>query len=442
MVGIIGGGISGLAVAQGLGRHAIPHVVLEADEQVGGVMRTLVVDGVPLDVGPQRTRLTRDVATLVEAAGLQDQIVRADEELPLWVYRDGKLRRVPFRLSDALTTDLLGIGAKVRILLEPFTGGLKPEETVAGFFTRKFGREAYENLIGPLYGGLYASDPSRMYARHGLRITLDHFGVEGSLLLAMLRRGGEARRAVETISFEKGLQALPRALAGRDDVTVRTGTTAQSLLRSAGGGWQLRVVEHGAEDVLDLDRVVLSCPSDAAASLLETVDPESARRIGRLNTNRLAVVHLQSELAAEGFGYQVAFGEELETRGCTWNASIFDRPGVFTCYLGGMKHPELVEWPDERIATTARREFELVTGSDARVLHVARTYVPAWDASWDALDGLALPAGIHLCSNWSARPGIPGRAVQAARVVEDLVGLLDAPVGRAARRAGPAEPDE
>ncbi|HZD05570.1 MAG TPA: protoporphyrinogen oxidase, partial [Longimicrobiales bacterium] len=334
MIGIVGGGISGLAVAHGLEEKGVPHVLFEAAPEAGGVMRTIQVDGLPLDVGPQRTRLTREVRKLVEAAGLGDEVLTADDGLPLWVFRDGKLRRVPFRLPEAFTTDLLGWRAKLRILLEPFTGGIRPDETVERFFVRKFGREAYENMIGPLYGGLYASDPSHMYARHGLRITLDHFGVEGSLLLAMLRRGSRARQAVDTIGFRDGLQALPRGLAAADRSNVRLSTPVRALLRRSGGGWRLRVDGPGGDEAVDVDTVILSCPSRVAAKLLEPAAAEAARRIGSLRTNRLAVVHLRSDFRGEGFGYQVAFGEPLETRGCTWNASIFDRPGVFTCYLG------------------------------------------------------------------------------------------------------------
>lgn len=441
MIGIVGGGISGLAVAHGLGSRGMAHELFEADEEVGGVVRTVTVDGIPLDVGPQRTRLTQEIAGLVEAAGLEDQVLRADEDLPLWVFRDGKLRRVPFRLSEALTTDLLSPGGKLRILLEPWTGPAKADETVAAFFTRKFGREAYDNLLGPLYGGLYASDPARMYARHGLRVTLDHFGVEGSLLLAMIRRGSGARRAVETITFQEGLQSLPRGLADLDTVCARTGSAVKALDRREDGGWRLQIEGPGGvpKDGVVVDRVVLSCPSSAAADLLARVAPGAARCIGSLTTNRLAVVHLRSDFGGEGFGYQVAFGEELETRGCTWNASIFRRPGIFTCYLGGMKHPELVDWPDDRIADTACREFEIVTGERAEPLRVSRTYIPAWDGSWDALEELELPMGIHLCTNWSARPGIPGRAAQAARLAKRLAEGSDGS-GVAAASSSGADP--
>jgi len=422
MIAIVGGGISGLTVAHGLRERGAPHVLFEAGPDPGGVMRTVWVDGEPLDLGPQRTRLTAGVARLVSAVGLEDELLTAPPDLPLWVFRAGRLRRVPLGLTEAMRTDLLGWSSKLRILLEPFTRGLDPDETVARFFTRKFGREAYENLIGPFYGGLYASDPARMYARHGLRITLDHFGVRGSLLFAMLRRGADARKAFDTITFRTGLQALPNGLARIDRENVRLGTAVRALRRTGQGRWTLEVEGPGGEGSLEADAVVLSCPSEIAARLLEPVDAEASGRIGRLRANRLAVVHLRSEFEKRGYGCQVAFGEPLETRGCTWNASIFGRAGVFTCYLGGMRHPGLADWPDERISEVACSEFRTVTGVDAQVLRVSRTRIPAWDESWDALAGLQLPAGIYLCSNWSSRPGIPGRVMQAGRLVERLSG--------------------
>jgi oxygen-dependent protoporphyrinogen oxidase len=422
MIAIVGGGISGLVVAHELKERGVPHIVFEAAPEPGGVMRTVRVNGEPLDLGPQRTRLTTGVARLVRVLDLQDELLTAPPDLPLWVYRAGRLRRVPLGPGEAIRTDLLGWPAKLRILLEPFTRGLDPDETVARFFTRKFGREAYENLIGPFYGGLYASDPARMYARHGLRITLDHFGVRGSLLLALLRRGAKAREAIDTITFRDGLQTLPLTLARADEENVRLGTAVRALRRSGNGSWTLEVEGPAGYDVLDAETVVLSCPSEVAAGLLETVDSEASGRIAGLRVNRLAVVHLKSPFSERGYGYQVAFGETLETRGCTWNASIFGRSNVFTCYLGGMRRPDLVDWSDERIADVACSEFRTVTGTDADILEVSRTRIPAWDESWDALTDLRLPSGIHLCSNWSSRPGIPGRVTQATRLVESLAG--------------------
>lgn len=444
MIGVVGGGISGLAIGWHLHARGVPCVVLEAEDAPGGVMRTERAEGLALDVGPQRTRMTADVAELVAAAGLEDEVLRAPEDAPLYVYRAGKLRKVPFSFGAAFGTDLLGWSGKLRVLAEPFTQGPRPDETVEAFFTRKFGRQAYRTMIGPLYGGLYASDPGRMYTRHGLSMTLEHFGVKGSLLLALLRRGAKARRELATISFTGGMQMLPAALAERLGEGFRAGARVTAVRRPAGGErrpspaaagtstegrerdglprWRLEVADG---EPVDVDRVVLSLSAPQAAGILRDVAPDAAERIGRLRYNRLAVVHLRADrspggVPLHGFGYQVAFGESLETRGCTWNGPIFDRDRLCAAYLGGMRHPELLEWDDQRIVDTAVEEFRTVTGHEARALNVGRTWIPAWDGTWDALDGLELPDGIELCANWNARPGIPGRASMAKRLAERL----------------------
>jgi oxygen-dependent protoporphyrinogen oxidase len=46
--------------------------------------------------------------------------------------------------------------------------------------------------------------------------------------------------------------------------------------------------------------------------------------------------------------------------------------------------------------------------------------MPAWDLSWQALDGLDLPAGLHLAANWWSRPGLPGRLAEAERMARKL----------------------
>jgi oxygen-dependent protoporphyrinogen oxidase len=414
MVGIVGGGISGLALSHYLRQQRIQHVLLEGADVPGGVMRTETAGGVPLDLGPQRMRLTGAVRELVQSAGLEDELLYARPGLPLWVFRKGRLRKVPFTFGEALATDLIGWGGKLRLLMEPLTPAARPDESVADFFVRKFGREAYDAFLGPLYGGLYASDPARMKTRHGLQVTLKELGVEGSLLLAAARRARRAREEVPTVTFRSGLGALPAALAraAAQDGALRMQTCVDRIERTD-GGWILRLSGSAAEASLVVDRVVLALPAHAAARLLEQGAPEPAAALRKLRYNPLAVVHLQSPCDLTGYGYQVAFGEALETRGVTWNASMFERDGVFTAYLGGMTNPAIVDWEDAKIAEVARREFRVATGFDSTPLLVSRTWIPAWDATWDALADLALPGRVDACTNWSARPGIPGRLAQA-----------------------------
>ena len=419
VIGIVGGGISGLALSHYLSRNGIEHVLLESERVPGGVMRSETVEGVPLDLGPQRMRLTAPVREMVEALGLNDELLAARPGLPLWVYRSGRLRRVPFTWREALATDLLGVRGKLRVLMEPLTGGPRPDESVAQFFGRKFGQDAYEAFLGPLYGGLYASDPARMKARHGLAQTLRDFGVEGSLLMAAARRGARARESVPTVTFREGLGTLPKALAAAAGQAVRLCAPVDSL-EPERSGWIIHGRSSDSTETIAAEQLVLAVPAPEAARLLAGASPEASARLAKLQYNPLAVVHLRSACDLTGYGYQVAFGEKMETRGVTWNASMFGRDGVHTAYLGGMFNRSLVEWEDEKIATVAAREFTVVTGCECRPIKVSRTYIPAWDESWDALTGLALPAGVYVCANWNARPGIPGRLAQAKLLSERL----------------------
>jgi len=48
--------------------------------------------------------------------------------------------------------------------------------------------------------------------------------------------------------------------------------------------------------------------------------------------------------------------------------------------------------------------------------------MPAFDRTWAALDDVDLPAGVHLCTNYTARAGIPGRVAAAERLARALAG--------------------
>lgn len=416
MIAIVGGGITGLATAHHLRGRGVPHVVLEASERPGGVIRSARVEGHLLEWGPQRTRLGGGVGEIVSALGLDDRVITAPPDLPLLVYRAGRLRRVPFSAGDFLRSDIAGWRGKLRLLLEPLTDGPRTGESVARFLSRKVGRELYENLLGPLYGGLYASDPADMQVELSLGRVLEELGVGRSLLLPLLRRGGRLSPP-PACSFQDGLQSLPDALHRRNQENVRLSTPVRRI-SGARGSFVLETVRGRVE----AEAVVLSVPADAAARMLEGVAPEGAARIAGLVYNPLAVVHLHAETELRGLGYQVSLAEALLTRGVTFNDSLFDRRGVYTAYLGGSRGRRALERPDAELGEVAVREFREVTGREARVLCIARERMPAWDRSWAALQGLRLPAGLHLAANWQARPGIPGRLAQAKRLAAELAG--------------------
>ena len=190
-VGIIGGGITGLALTHYLAEEeGIDSVTFEASDEAGGVIQTRHVDGHVLEAGPQRMRKTPGVAELAAAAGVEDAFVEAGDE-KLYVYADGKLGRAPLSIEEFFTTDLLSWTGKARLLAEVLTRPGMEQETARDLFVRKFGQEAYEKFIGPLYGGIYGSDPAEMPAAYALDSLMEREEKAGSFLQAFRKRVGQ-----------------------------------------------------------------------------------------------------------------------------------------------------------------------------------------------------------------------------------------------------------
>ncbi|MGH7578320.1 MAG: protoporphyrinogen/coproporphyrinogen oxidase [Longimicrobiales bacterium] len=457
---IVGAGVGGLALSRAFARRGVPHVVLEREAEPGGVIHTIRTDGRVLEAGPQRLRLTRSLHQLVQALGLEDPLVVAPRGLPLFIYRRGALRLAPLSLLELRRTDLFSWADKLRIFAEPLTRPARDHETVANYFIRRFGRAAYQDLLGPLFGGLYASDPADMLVRHALLPTLRELGGTRSTVLALLRReinsgasvrarhgdrdGGDRVGGAPACSFRSGLRTLTDAMSHsvREHVRLRSAALAIEHFRSptaeeesrnvddipsprAGGEAEVALTpteRAGAYRVVTDDGdltasdVVLTCPASDAASLLRPLAPRAAAALDALHYNRIAIVYLIAEGVRTGMGYQVSFAEPLHTRGVTFNHSLFARDGVYTAFLGGARDPDPDRLSDDAIAATAAREFEQVTGRTGRPIHVTHARIPAWDRSWTALDDVRLPPGIHLCANYESRIGVLGRIARAEQL--------------------------
>lgn len=417
---VVGAGISGLAVARGLEAHGVPCVLLEASARAGGVLRSSRQGGCLLEWGPQRLRLTPEVRALVDELGLADRLLFAPADAPLYVARGGRLHSVPRSLGALVRGSLLTPAGRLRVLLEPFSTPVRSDETVAGALVRKFGDEAYRGLLGPLFGGLYASDPANMRSADSLTPLIERAGSPRSLLLRALRVAGNTPPAC---SFREGVAVLSTAMAGELGSILRLEHAVEAL-RPTGSHWSLAIDGRGiAGDATGpFSDVVLAVPADRAGRILSEAAPAAANRLSRLTYNRLAMVHMRATgdpLA--GFGYQVAFEEPLETRGVTFNDALFARDGVVTAFLGGARNVHLPDWSDDRVAAVAEAEFRRIAGRAATTLEVSRPRVPAYDLSWAALDDLRLPRRVHLCAGYLERPGVSGRLSQAAQVVRQLI---------------------
>ncbi|MXV60508.1 protoporphyrinogen oxidase [Natronorubrum sp. JWXQ-INN-674] len=416
-VGVVGAGMSGLSLVRALDERDVDVVAFEANDEPGGVMRSRRVDGRVLELGPQRLRLSPQIESLVDDLGLRDQLQFGDDDQPLYAYHDGCLSVVPLSVKEALTTDLLSPLGKLRILKEPITGPPRPDETVDEFLTRKFGRQAARRYLGPLYSGLYGTDPQDMLMEYSLGKAIEKAGIDGSILLWVGRKIVGGRNTPPICTFENGLGQLPERLyeTHADAISLETPVTD---VRETDDGFEL-VTDSGTETV---DEVVLTTPAPTSAALLSNVDSGLEATLQRFNYNPIGMVYLESDFDRDGIGTLVGTHADATISGLTWNASFLDRDRLFTCYIDSGSYPEMTESTDDELGSVAASEFERITGSAATPIHVHRWEpgMPAYDRSWTAMDDLDLPTGIHLCSNFVGRAGIPGRVRNATRLADEL----------------------
>ena len=141
---IAGAGITGLATAAWLQYdHDITDVlVIDKAENAGGKMRTEIIDGHTIEWGPQGfLDNAPDTLELVRLCGLDTALVRADEaSADRFILREGKLRSVPTSPLKFMASDVLPLGAKLRLFGEPFARRRPPgDETVFDFAKRRIG---------------------------------------------------------------------------------------------------------------------------------------------------------------------------------------------------------------------------------------------------------------------------------------------------------------
>ncbi|KAJ8423341.1 hypothetical protein Cgig2_029735 [Carnegiea gigantea] len=231
---IVGGGISGLCIAQALStKHAsvsLNFIVTEARDCVGGNITTLESDGYLWEEGPNSFQPSDPVLTMAVDSGLKEDLVLGDPNAPRFVLWNSKLRPVPSKPTDLPFFDLMSFSGKIKAGLGAL--GFRPsppghEESVEEFVRRNLGDEVFERLIEPFCSGVYAGDPAKlsMKAAFGKVWSLEQKG--GSIIGGTFKTIQERRNNPkaprdprlpkpkgQTVgSFRKGLIMLPNAIS-------------------------------------------------------------------------------------------------------------------------------------------------------------------------------------------------------------------------------------
>jgi oxygen-dependent protoporphyrinogen oxidase len=402
---VVGGGITGLSAAFELTKQArsrnlpLAWRVLESAPTWGGKIVTHRVGGLLIEAGPDSFLSQKPWALdLCRELGLGDQLINTnDEHRKAYVYSRGRLRElpeglvliVPSKLGPFLRSGLLSWSGLVRMGLEWVVpkrqGGI--DESLSGFFQRRFGREATNRLIEPLMAGIYAGDATQM----SIQATFPRFPeLEqqcGSLIRGLLAKRQSGPRPANGrptsslfVTLRQGLSGLVEALVERlasVGVGLQTGIAVEALrVRSREmGRWVYDLMLSDGTRVA-ADAVILAAPAFASADLVRSLSPSSGALLDLIpyaSTATISLAYHADEVrsAIQGFGFVVPRVEERPLLAATWTSLKWaDRApagqALVRCYLGGIGREAGLTGSDDDLVRRSREELADLAGIRAQ----------------------------------------------------------------------------
>lgn len=390
---IIGGGISGLALAHRLTelnrqrKRPCQVALLEAKDRWGGVIESRTFNGYRLEGGPDAFISEKPAALeLCRRLGLESEIISTRPEFrKSFIFLKNRLVPVPAgfyliaptRISAAAQTPLLSWGGKLRMLLDLVIPPLKADgdESVAGFIRRRLGREVLERIGQPMIAGIYSADPENLSLEATFPRFLELERQYGSVLKGMLARqtGGAERRASGPryslfLTLKSGLGKLIETLKEKmPEAEFKSSSPVVRLER--GGGW---TVELKGGERLTGDALCLAVPAPVAKRLLAPVAPALAAELAGVPYASVATVNFGFQKKNfsrpfEGTGFVVPAIEKRKLIGCTCSSQKFSGRSpedslLLRAFVGGSLGREVFDLDDCRLTEAVLGELRQITG--------------------------------------------------------------------------------
>lgn len=395
----MGGGIAGLAAAFSLYEQAanaclpLTCTLIEAGREWGGKIVTHRVGDLTIEAGPDSFLSQKPWGIeLCDKLGLAGRLINTNEhQKKTFVYSRGRLRElpeglvviVPTKLGPFLKSGLISWPGIARMGLDLVLPARRSDgdESLAAFFSRRLGREAFERVVEPLMAGIYAGDAAQISLRATFPRFLDLEQKHGSLIRGMLasRPAGSSAGRTMFVTLQDGLVELVQALLAKLKTAGATLMTQQPVaaIRVRQGrtnhpiGWTYDLtLESGA--VVSADAVVLATPAFVSSDLVRPLSPIAAGLLGAIpyaSTATVSLAYKAGTLGAEvgGFGFVVPRAERRDLLAATWTSLKWPHRApasqtLVRCYLGGVGREAILQEDDRALIRRVREELQSMTG--------------------------------------------------------------------------------
>ena len=368
---IVGAGIAGLTCALELHRARVPVQLLEAGPEVGGRVRSTVVDGFVLDHGFQVLFTAYpSLRRMLDLPALRPRRFRPGAH----IVRDGRvaligdalrdptlllptLRAPGIRLTDALRLLALRRFACARSVDECLAPPYTRISTREFLLARGFGPAVIDGFFAPFYGG----------------ILLDRsLSTSASILLFTFKMLAEG----ETVVPAAGMGAIPRQLASRlPPGVVRCGTPVAALELEHGRIAGVRLADGM---LVRAPHVVVATDPTSAARLAETIRIPMDQPPGGLGCTTVYFTARRTPIPGRALWLNAA-PDAAVSHAVTLTDVAPEYATDGRTLIAATAVGEPATWPDDQLELAARRELLALggqTASDAGLERVGLFRVP------------------------------------------------------------------
>lgn len=372
---IVGGGITGLSLAYFLleQKPSLDILILESEKKAGGKIWTDKVEGFLCEWGVNGF-LDNRPKTLELVSKLSLSPLRSnDNARKRFIFSNGKLNLLPESPPAFLTSDLLSISGRLRVIYEMFVPKWKGgDETLAHFATRRLGREAYEKLIDPMASGIFAGDPEKMSLKSCFGKVYNLEQNYGSLIRGMIRLQREAKRSGKKVgagpggiltSFYDGMETFISALSSFLGERLKTEAQVVSIDRQGSH----YVISRADGTNIETEAVVCATPAFTASDMVKGLDKNLSALLSEIYYPSVSVVCLGYKREKirhnlGGFGFLIPFREGRKILGTLWDSSIFPNRApegyvLLRTILGGARRSDLALEHQEKLITLVMDEL-------------------------------------------------------------------------------------
>jgi len=351
---IIGAGLSGLAASHYLHKAwpGVASLVLEKTDRAGGAVKSFQTNGYLAEWGPHGfLNNTPETMELLEDTGLINKAQFAPlGDFVRYLSHKGKLEQLPQSPKQLLSTPLLGLMDKVRLIGDLFIKPVANDQTIGQWAEHRFGKGVL-HLVDAAVSGTFAGDYQRLSidaVMPGLRKNELQYGSVLRSLKAKKKLAGSSEKSLPSmVSFPNGMEQFITTLKEKTNIQYDTSVTS---LQHKDNVWE---VECGRQK-MNATNVIIALPINTALKLLSPLATPPVPAAPEAKIINVVMGFGKSAIIPYGFGYLAPERENRFTMGAMFSTHMF--PGrspaghvLIEALVGGRRHPERLQLDDQEL---------------------------------------------------------------------------------------------